>query len=104
MQRIGRCLRLKAGAESLYEQYHAHVWPEVLAAIHRMGITNYSIFRHGSLLFSYFELPDDLSLEEAVARIADDEACVRWEALMQTLQESPEDGGWMRMKEVFHVD
>lgn len=108
MQRYGRVLRLREGAEAEYERLHAAVWPEVLAAIGRMGVVNYSIFRYDRWLFSYFGLPDGETLEAAAARIAGDAACARWEALMQTLQEplpeSGTDNWWVEMREVFHVE
>jgi len=108
MQRFGRVLRLREGAEAEYDAQHAAVWPEVLAAIKRMGIVNYSIYRYGRWLFSYFELPDGLSIEEAGARIAGDATCQRWEQYMQTLQAPlPESGAfswWVDMPEIFHQD
>lgn len=108
MQRFGRVLRLREGAVDTYEREHAAVWPEVLAAIRRMGIVNYSIYRYGQWLFSYFELPDGLSIEEAGATIAGDPVCERWERYMQTLQEPlPESGElawWVDMPEIFHHD
>jgi L-rhamnose mutarotase len=108
MVRYARVLRLREGAEDEYDRLHAAVWPEVLDAIRRMGIANYSIFRYGAWLFSYFELPDGVTLDEAAARVGEDEACRRWEARMQTLQaplpESTDGDWWVPMPEVFHVD
>ena len=102
MQRIGRVRRLRLGAEEEYERRHREVWPEVLAAIGRAGIGGYTIFRHERWLFSYFELPDEISLDSVGEIFLADEACCRWEALMETLFEP--ESCWQMMKEVFHVD
>lgn len=108
MQRYGRVLKLRAGAEADYEKYHAAVWPEALAAIEKSGIRNYSIFRYHQWLFSCFELADDASLESIGKIFAACPACVKWEKIMQTLQEPlPESGQgnwWVPMKEVFRYD
>ena len=49
--KVGIHTRLKPGAVERYEQYHREVWPDVLAAIRRSGITEYLIFRDGLDLF-----------------------------------------------------
>ena len=42
------------------------VWPEVLAMIQACNIRNYSIFRHGTQLFAYFEyLGEDFAADMA---------------------------------------
>ena len=106
MQRFGRVLRIRPGMIEDYERQHEAVWPEVLAEIERQGLHNYTIFRHDHWLFSFFELPDGVSLEEATAGCMNDEASLRWEEMMQKIQEPlPESEGnnwWVPMKEVFH--
>lgn len=104
--RFGRCAQLRPGAEGEYDRLHAAVWPEVRAALSRAGIRNYSIFRHGLRLFSYFELPDGAPLETVTGILLADSACVRWEALIKPLQEAGADVAgnerWEPMDEVFH--
>jgi L-rhamnose mutarotase len=106
-RRLGRCAQLRPGAEAEYDRLHAEVWPEVLAAIERAGIRNYSIFRHGRWLFSYFEIPVEVDLDEAMRYMLDDPACRRWETVVQALQElsaaDPGQAAWVPMKEVFHL-
>jgi len=108
MQRYGRVLKLRSGMEAEYERLHAAVWPEVLMATSRAGIRNYSIYRYRQLLFSYFELPEGVTLEDVGRVCADSEECLRWEKLMQTLQEplpeSEDAAWWVAMPEVFHTD
>ena len=48
-------MRLKPGCEAIYKQKHEEVWPEMIARLKREGVRNYSIYRHGLLLFAYFE-------------------------------------------------
>src|SRR5947208_3048403 len=44
---VGLHTRLQPGAEERYEEYHRAVWPDVLKAIRRVGISKYVIFRDG---------------------------------------------------------
>ena len=55
MRRMGQIIKLKPEAIAEYERLHANAWPEVLAMIAACNIRNYSIFRHGTWLFAYFE-------------------------------------------------
>ena len=57
MRRVGQVIGLKPDQIEAYERLHAAVWPEVLAMISPCNIRNYSIFRHGNLLFAYCQLP-----------------------------------------------
>ena len=75
--KVGIHTRLKPGAVERYEQYHREVWPDVLAAIRRSGITEYLIFRDGLDLFHYIECED---YDRAIAEIAKDPTSMRWEA------------------------
>ena len=56
--KVGLHTRLKPGSEERYEEYHRNVWPEVLAANRRVGVTKYVIFRDGLDLFHYIECAD----------------------------------------------
>lgn len=90
-----------------YEELHRAVPPEVLAAIAHCNITNYSIYRHGDLLFSYFEYTGT-DYEADAAEMAADPATQAWWALCTPLQVSV-DGpstatSWKPIPELFHVD
>lgn len=108
VQRCGRVLRLREGCEMEYDRLHAAVWPEVLASIRAAGIHNYTIYRYQRWLFSYFELPVECSREQVGRTCTQSEACRRWEALMQGLQEllpeSADGCWWVPMNEVFHSE
>jgi L-rhamnose mutarotase len=98
---------MKADAFEEYERLHAAVWPEVLATIHACNIRNYSIFRHDTQLFAYFEYVGQ-NFEADMAKMAADPKTQEWWAICMPLQQ-PVEGvkpgeWWARMKEVFHVD
>ena len=76
---VGLHTRLKPGAEERYEDYHRSVWPEVLAALRRVGVTKYVIFRDGLDLFHFIECDD---YDRAIAELARDPVTIRWEAEM----------------------
>jgi L-rhamnose mutarotase len=88
-----------------YERLHAAVWPDVREILTRHHMTNYSIFRHGEVFFSYLEYTgDDLVADNE--RIAKDPATQRWWDLCKPLmspypQRAPGDW-WMPIPEVFH--
>ncbi|MFD9513179.1 L-rhamnose mutarotase [Streptomyces mirabilis] len=52
MQRFAAVIRLRPEKESEYRALHAAAWPDVLAALKRANIGNYSIFLRDGLLFS----------------------------------------------------
>jgi L-rhamnose mutarotase len=79
---VGLHTRLKPGAEQRYDEAHAAVWPAVLAAIRRVGVQRWLIFRDGLDLFHYIECDD---YERAIAELADDPVNVRWQAEMAPL-------------------
>ncbi len=52
---FGQIGRLKPEKIQEYCELHAKVWPGVLKTISDCNLKNYSIFRHGDMVFSYFE-------------------------------------------------
>jgi L-rhamnose mutarotase len=48
-------MKLRPGHEAIYKQRHDELWPELAEMMRRDGIRNYSIYRHGLLLFAYLE-------------------------------------------------
>jgi L-rhamnose mutarotase len=100
---VGLHTRIKPGAEARYEEYHRAVWPEVLAAIRRAGITRYVIFRDGLDLFHFIECDD---YDRAIAEIATDPTSMRWEAEIATMMAVTHDfsgEGSDRMKQIFEL-
>jgi L-rhamnose mutarotase len=86
--KVGLRTRLKPGAEERYEQYHAAVWPEILAGIRGAGVTKWVIFRDGLDLFHYVECED---YDRAMAELAKSEVDKRWQAEMAPMMEMAHD-------------
>jgi L-rhamnose mutarotase len=107
MRRYGQVIGIKPERIAAYEALHAAVWPEVLAMIHACNIRNYSIFRHGTTLFAYFEYTGD-DFDADMATMAADPKTQEWWALCKPMQEPLPDRGegewWATMNEVFHTD
>ncbi len=107
LKRYGQRIDLKLDQISAYERLHAAVWPQVLAMIHAANMRNYSIFRHGTELFGYFEyVGTDFTAD--TARIADDPATQSWWKLTDPMQipmpDRSEGEWWATAKEIFHTD
>jgi L-rhamnose mutarotase len=107
MKRIASVIGLPAAYAAEYLRLHEEVWPGVLARLTASNITNYSIFRHGELLFAYMEyLGDDYDAD--MAAMAADPVTREWWALCEPLQrpvEDRRDGEWWKeLPEVFHLD
>jgi L-rhamnose mutarotase len=107
MQRFGQVIHVKPDALAEYERLHAEVWPGVLATIHACNMRNYSIFRHGTWLFAYFEyVGNDFAAD--MKKMAEDRTTQKWwsytDAMQEPLPERAPGEWWTTMKEVFHTD
>jgi L-rhamnose mutarotase len=107
MQRIAQVIGLKPEAIDEYERIHAAVWPEVLATIRACHIHNYSIFRHGTTLFAYFEYHGDDFAADMQKMAADPKTQEWWritEPMQVQLPGAQPGEWWTRIPEVFHTD
>jgi L-rhamnose mutarotase len=77
--KVGIHTRLRPGLEERYDAAHAAVWPEVLAAIRRVGIRDWVIFRDGLDVFHCVECDD---YDGAIAELAQDPVNQRWQQEM----------------------
>jgi L-rhamnose mutarotase len=107
MQRHGQVIGIKPERIASYERIHAQVWPEVLATIRACNMRNYSIFRHGTLLFAYFEyVGEDFAAD--MASMAADPKTREWWSITEPMQKpmADRDPGewWKTLLEVFHSD
>jgi L-rhamnose mutarotase len=103
MQRVGFVMQLLPGQEAEYRERHAHVWPDMLAALERAGCHDYSIFLHGTELFGYMEV-EDFDRFRSTMEAAPVNA--RWQAEMARLIDpliDPRTGFHERLEEVFHL-
>lgn len=105
MPRCAFRLRIKADCIEEYERSHKHVWPELLARIKDVGISEYSIFRRGQDLVLVMRVEN---FERAWEELATDPVNLRWQAEMAKLFE-PVPGlqpgeRFAMMKEVFYLE
>jgi L-rhamnose mutarotase len=98
-------LRIKAEAVEEYEREHRRVWPELLAKLKDVGISDYSIFRRGQDLFLCLRVDD---FEKAWDELDRDPVNLRWQQFMSRLFEPVPDletgERFAMMKEVFHLE
>ena len=107
MQRYASVIGIKPEHWAEYERLHADVWPDVLAQIATRNIRNYSIYRYGELLFSYFEYVGD-DFDADMAKMAADPTTQKWWDVCKPLQTPLPDRAdgewWASIPEIFHVD
>jgi L-rhamnose mutarotase len=98
-------LRIKPEAVEAYDRAHEQVWPELLAKLKEVGISDYSVFRRGQDLFLVMRVKD---FEEAWSTLANDPVNLRWQEEMAIYFEPV--GGlqpgerFAMMKEVFYLE
>ena len=107
MQRYASVIGMPYENREEYERLHAAVWPDVLAKIAEVNIRNYSIYRYGELLFSYFEyIGHDFDAD--MAKMDADPKTQEWWDVCMPLQRPVSDRAdgewWASIPEVFHVD
>ena len=103
--RVAFRLRIKPDAIAGYEKDHANVWPELLAKLKQVGISDYSIFRRGQDLVLVMRVKD---FETAWDELADDPVNLRGQAEMAKYFEPVPDlqpgERFAMMKEVFYME
>jgi L-rhamnose mutarotase len=107
MRRVASVIGILPNGITEYERLHASVWPAVLKRLSLSNMHNYSIHRHGDLLFSYLEYTGhDYDADRAA--IAADPATRRWwelcDPLQQPLLERASGEQWKELPEVFHLN
>ena len=78
MPRYAFKLRIKADAIEEYEREHQRVWPELLAKLKEVGISDYSIFRRGQELVLCLRVDD---FDKAWDELDRDPVNQRWQAV-----------------------
>ena len=98
-------LRIKPDAIAEYELEHTRVWPELLAKLKGVGISDYSIFRRGQDLVLCLRVDD---FEKAWDELDRDPVNQRWQQFMSRLFEPVPDletgERFAMMKEVFRLE
>jgi L-rhamnose mutarotase len=105
MPRVGFHLRIKADAVEGYERDHKNVWPELLAKLKEVGISDYSIFRRGQELTLVMRVSD---FENAWQALDKDPVNLRWQKEMAKYFEPVPDlqpgERFAMLKEVFYLE
>ena len=105
MPRCAFRLKIKQDAIEDYEREHTRVWPELLAKLKEVGISDYSIFRRDQDLFLCMQVDD---FDRAWDELDRDPVNQRWQREMSRFFE-PVDGlregeRFAMMKEVFRLE
>jgi L-rhamnose mutarotase len=105
MARYAFQLRIKPDAIDAYEREHKRVWPELLAKLKDVGISDYSIFRRGQELVLCLRVDD---FDRAWDELDRDTVNLRWQEFMGRLFEPVPDQKpgerFAMMKEVFYLE
>src|SRR5215472_9438217 len=88
MTRCAFRLRIKPSAIEAYERDHQRVWPELLAKLKEVGISDYSIFRRGQDLTLVLRCED---FDKAWNELDKDPVNQRWQVFMSRLFEPVPD-------------
>ena len=87
MRRFGQLIGLRPERLEEYKRYHAAVWPEILGALRKAEIRNYSIFHFDGKLFAYFEYHGPpAEFEERMREIARAPRMREWWDIMDPMQ------------------
>jgi L-rhamnose mutarotase len=90
-----------------YEEYHASVWPEIIASIKEADIKALEIYRVANRLFMIMETDDSFSFETKSISDAQNPKVQEWENLMwnyqQALPFAKAGEKWMLMNKIFSV-
>jgi L-rhamnose mutarotase len=102
------CFLLKIRPDKIeeYKHRHAHVWPDMRAALSATGWHNYSIFlRPDGLIVGYLETDN---FEKACADMKNHPVNARWQAEMtpffESLSGDGADDSMFPLEEIFHLD
>ena len=109
MKRYCRTLTLRDDPQLIaqYVEYHAHVWPEIVAGIKEVGILDMQIYIHENTLFMIVDTVDDFDWEKDNARLATLPRQAEWEAYMSKFQNADTRASaaekWQLMTRIFKL-
>ncbi|MEO8173342.1 MAG: L-rhamnose mutarotase [Sediminibacterium sp.] len=91
----------------VYEQWHEHVWPEILESITSSGIEQMEIYRVSNRLFMIMDVNDTFSFEAKAKADASNEKVQEWETLMWNFQQrlpfAKPGEKWVLMNKIFSL-
>lgn len=90
-----------------YEDWHQHVWPEILDSIRDSGITNMEIYRVADRMFMIMETTDEFSFAAKAAADLANPKVQEWEQLMWKYQAplpfARPGEKWVLMEKIFQL-
>ena len=97
--------------ETLIAEYiraHESIWQEVREHLFSQGVLAMEIYRLGTRMFMVMDVDPEVYSDSKMARASmENEAVVRWEALMWTYQSptpwTPSGQKWVPMQKVFEL-
>lgn len=89
MPRFCYTFELLPGTIEQYEREHAEIWPGVVEAMKRVGITEYSLFRRDHTVIAYGECADPVDV--TFAALDTDPENARWSRHIRALMHDPLD-------------
>jgi L-rhamnose mutarotase len=110
MQSYGFTLMLKDDEEIVarYKDYHRNAWPEVIARLREIGITEMRIYLLDSRMFMYMEAESGFDPQRDFPKLNEVPRYREWDELMRTLQERAPEARpgewWAAMEEVFDLN
>ena len=105
MEKYAWMAKLKPGKKEEYIYRHNHIWPEMVEVLKSAGISNYSIWIDGDIIFGYYECEKGIAFAErtqAQSPIVD-----KWNDYMQDVLElemDPETGAQPKLRLMFRMD
>jgi len=96
---------VKEGCLEEYIRRHDEIWPEMTELLKEAGISNYSIWNCGNLLFGYYECEKGRAFAAKVQ--AESPVVARWDAYMKdvmVMERDPATGAQPLMQEVFRME
>ncbi|MCO6044103.1 L-rhamnose mutarotase [Aeoliella sp. ICT_H6.2] len=111
VQRYSAAVELLPEKEELYRELHASVWPDVVAALKRANIQNYSIhvleLGGKKYLFQYFEYVGDDPKRDFASIGQDPTTRDEWwpitDACQSRIEGTPEGEQWLPGEMVMHL-
>lgn len=88
-----------------YCEVHSHVWPEIIAGQHEVGIISMEIYRHGRQLFMIMDTCDGFDFQKDMARLSTLPRQAEWEAYVAQFQgcaaDARSDEKWQLCTKIF---
>jgi L-rhamnose mutarotase len=92
---------------AVYEQWHEHVWPEILESITSAGVEQMEIYRVSNRLFMIMDVNETFSFEAKAKSDAANEKVQEWETLMWNFQQAlpfaKPGEKWVLMNKIFSL-